>query len=151
MFRAVAMKTVLVFLLSLSLAGVARAQVAPTAPAKPGAVETEEILPNPSKKWGYAATGVTAGLWIVAASLGGAALAKSHTQQGDPSNPPVYTQSLADDANTGQQLALGSYVLMGIAGLATIVTGVIWFECLRAPVHVKKITRIELTPTGVRF
>jgi hypothetical protein len=153
------MRTVLALCLCFSLAGVGRAQNPAPAPAAPAAAtESEEVeLPNPPKVWALSFGGAALGLWALAAATGGAALALSHAQEGDPTMPQPYTQDLADQASAGKSLAIASYVFIGLASVTTIVDAVLWYECLRKPRTMKDLTtpkktaRVRFTGAGVTF
>jgi hypothetical protein len=162
------MRTAVALSLCLSLSGLARAQEAAPAPAQvpPAATaptpaptaEPEETIPNPPKVWAYAFGGAALGLWVIAAATGGAALGLASAQNGDPTNPMPYTQSLANDADTGKTLAATAYAFIGLAAVATIVDAVLWYECFKKPRKLEKggapaksASRVQFTGTGVRF
>jgi hypothetical protein len=134
----------------------APATVVPAEPTPASAPSDEEVLPNPSKTWGWIFGGAALASWLVAAGTGGAALGKSSAQEGSVANPKVYTQNDKNDGNTGNTLATVAYVFMGVGAALTIVDAVIWYECLRKPRTIKRNTapaaaRIEWSPAGVRF
>ena len=173
------MRSVLVLFLISALVGIARAdgpeepratpengaaaQPAPAAQAAPAPApaavaapapkkDDEEIVPNPSKKWGFAFLGLAGGAFVLAAATGGAGAAIASGQQGNVASPQPYTKDLQSQAATGQALSTAAYAFIGIGAAFAIIDAVVWFECLRAPKRVKKsVATIDFTPAGVRF
>jgi hypothetical protein len=114
----------------------APAATASAAPAEAAAVE--EVIPNPPRVYGFAFGGAALGSLALSAILGGVALSRSGEQNGDVSNPPVYTQNLRDSGDQGRALANTSYVFLGL-GIALAVTDVVmWYEIFRKPRVVKR-------------
>jgi hypothetical protein len=135
---------------------------APPPPAPPPAASNapkvgsdgmiEEVIPNPSKKWGLAFAGAAAGAFVIGGILGGVALSRSDEQSGNPSNPPIYTKDLQDRGREGETLAKTSYAFFAIGGILAIVDAVMWYEALRAPRVVRRpAVATTITPQGVRF
>ncbi len=118
----------------------------------PAPKNDEEVIANPSKKWGFAFLGIAAGSFLITAATGGAALAESSKQEGNPANPGNYTHDLAASAQSGKDLATVSYVFIGFGATMAIIDAVIWYECLRKPRSIKKnLASSMLSPAGVRF
>ena len=115
--------------------------------------DSEEVLANPSKKWGYGFLGAAVPLLVVGIGVGAAATARAGEQTGSVTNPPLYTKDLADRGREGQTLALTAYCFLGIGAALALVDAIIWFEVLRKPRKVKKSASLSISPSGfgVRF
>jgi hypothetical protein len=125
------LKRTLVMGLVLALGGNAHADTpAPDPVLQPAIVET---VPNPSKKWGWAFGGVAVGSFILGGALGGAALARSNEQAGNPMMPELYTDAVRRRGEQGNDLASAGYTFIGLGVVAAVVDAVIWFEVLRKP------------------
>jgi hypothetical protein len=139
------LKQTLVMGLVLAVGGIARAEAPPpdpqlqpaTAPAA-AALHSEEVTPNPPKKWGWAFGGVAVGSFILGGALGGAALARSNEQAGNPMMPELYTDAVRKRGEQGSELAAAGYTFIGLGVVAAVVDAVIWFEVLRKPRRVQR-------------
>jgi|GEM_PF-4597932 len=118
-----------------------------------GKKDNEEVMPNPSKKWGYGFLGAAIPLLVVGIGVGAAAAARASEQNGDPSNPQLYTRDLAARGKEGETLAITAYCFLGLGAALALVDAIIWFEVLRKPRTVKKTAALTITPMGlgVRF
>ncbi len=139
--------TALCLCLSIALSSVA-------AQADEGAKkDTEEVLPNPSKKWGWGFLGAAVPLLVVGIGVGAAATARAGEQNGSAANPPLYTKDLAAHGREGETLAITAYCFLGLGAALAIVDAIIWYEVLRKPRKVKKSASMSVSPAGfmVRF
>ena len=121
-------------------------QVATSTPAS----TTEETIPNPSKKWGWAFGGVAVGTLAIGIGLGGAAAARGAEQEGNAANPVVYTEALKKRGTEGATMADAGYAFIGIGLVTAVIDAVIWYECLRKPRTRTRVAQ-RLAPSGVRF
>jgi hypothetical protein len=112
---------------------------------------TTEVVKNPPKVWAWAFGGAAIGSIILGGALGGAALARSNEQEGNPANPPLYTKQLQKNANEGEALATAGYVFIGVGAALAVVDAVIWYECYRKPRKNVKSAAAQVFATGVRF
>jgi hypothetical protein len=114
----------------------------------------EEVIPNPSKKWGLAFAGATAGVLIIGAALGGVALSRQDEQNGNASSPPLYTKDLQDRGNQADAIAKSSYAFFTLGAILGVVDAVLWFEALRKPRTMKRpagSVASTLSPSGLKF
>lgn len=94
---------------------------------------TEQAGPPPSKKLALGLGAGAVALFAVGGGLGGTALAVSSEQEGNPANPPVYTQQLSDRARLGGNLAIGAYACYGAGAALVLVDVVMLIEMARHP------------------
>jgi hypothetical protein len=116
------------------------AQSAPAAAVAAPSVASEEVIPNPPRVYGYAFGGAALGSLALSAILGGVALSKSSEQEGNPSNPPLYTRDLRDSADQGRALADTSYVFLGLGIALAVTDAVLWYEIFRKPRVIKRLS-----------
>jgi hypothetical protein len=79
-----------------------------------------------------AVAAAAAAAFVGAVGLGGAALAYSQAQNGNPAAPPIYTSDYQAAASTGQGLATGAYVCLGAGVILAVVDGILLYERHRA-------------------
>jgi hypothetical protein len=130
-------------------------QAAPPSPAPSidlnasGQKVIEETLPKPKALYGWAFGGIAVGTLVLGVALDGAASARAKEQNGDPNNPPIYSQHLHDRGVAGKQMATAGYVFLGVGALATLIDAVLWFEVLRKPQVVKRT--VSTRPRSIAF
>jgi hypothetical protein len=116
----------------------------PTSSPKVGADGLiEEVIPNPPRVYGYAFGGAALGTLAIGAIMGGVAWSKSNAQEGDASNPQLYTKDFQDDAATGKNLASASYAFLAVGAALAVTDIVLWFEIFRKPRVLRR------TPEGI--
>jgi len=94
---------------------------------------TEQAGPPPSKKLALGLGLGAIGVFAVGGALGGTALSLAGEQEGNPANPPVYTQALSDHARLGNNLAIGAYACYGAGAALALVDVVMLIELARHP------------------
>jgi hypothetical protein len=105
----------------------------PTAIATPtAAVETKDEFPRPGKALTFGLAGGAAACLLTGIIVGAIAKSRSNEQDGDPANPPLYTPALQDRGKTGESMATGAYVMLGIGGALAVADVVLFIERYRS-------------------
>jgi hypothetical protein len=100
------------------------------------AANDKEDAPRPTKALTFGFLGGAAACLLTGIIVGSVAKARSNEQNGDASNPPLYTPALQDRGKTGDQMAKGAYAMFAIGGALAVADLVLFIERYRP--HRKK-------------